>query len=239
MTYLVDIHTHILPGIDDGSKNVEMSIAMLKEEKKQGVDLVVLTPHFYCCKETVRSFLERREISYQKLKKAMAECEEDLPRVVLGAEAQWGPNMAQWEDLSALCIEDSGYMLLEMPFGKWSSDIFSDIYEIMDRHGITPIFAHLERYVKGQKREHIDEIMSLGTPIQFSCEPLLHMFGKRTQIKMMQQTDLCLLGSDCHNMDTRPPLLKQGMTQARKHAGKDVYQHLLANPMKILGDRGI
>ena len=234
MTYLIDAHTHILPGIDDGASDINVSLEMLREEKRQGVDLVVLTPHFYRKKETIESFLDRRHNSFMQLLRAIDNKAEEYPDVIIGAEVAWAPNMARWEDLEVLCFGNTSYMLLEMPFGPWSSAVFSDIYEIID-HGIIPVFAHLERYVEGQKKEHIEEIFSLGTPIQYSCAPLLHVFERQKQLKMMKNTEICLLGSDCHNMTKRPPLLKQGLEAVGKYAGQDMYDRLLKDAMKISG----
>ena len=65
---LIDFHTHILPGIDDGSRNVEMSLRMLAAQREQQVDEIVATPHFYAQKDSVEEFLLRRQCSYEKLK---------------------------------------------------------------------------------------------------------------------------------------------------------------------------
>ncbi|MEI3569540.1 MAG: CpsB/CapC family capsule biosynthesis tyrosine phosphatase [Roseburia faecis] len=70
---LIDFHTHILPEIDDGSRNVEMSLNMLAAQREQQVDEIVATPHFYAQKDSVEEFLLRRQRSYEKLKTKMAE----------------------------------------------------------------------------------------------------------------------------------------------------------------------
>ena len=57
---MLDVHTHILPGMDDGSKNIRQSLAMLHRERKQGVSDVILTPHFYASQESPQKFLHRR-----------------------------------------------------------------------------------------------------------------------------------------------------------------------------------
>ncbi len=64
---LIDFHTHILPGIDDGSRNVEMSLRMLAAQREQQVDEIVATPHFYAQKDSVEEFLLRRQCSYEKI----------------------------------------------------------------------------------------------------------------------------------------------------------------------------
>ena len=82
---MVDFHTHILPGIDDGSKDVEMSLAMLAAEKDQKVDKIIATPHFYAKQDSVQKFLERRRASYERLMHAYSRDTEQIP-ILLGAE---------------------------------------------------------------------------------------------------------------------------------------------------------
>ena len=65
---VIDFHTHILPGIDDGSSDLQMSMAMLNEERHQGVDVVVLTPHFYGSQESIDHFIHKRNKAYALLK---------------------------------------------------------------------------------------------------------------------------------------------------------------------------
>ena len=64
---MIDFHTHILPGIDDGSRNSEESIQMLNLEQEQGITKIVFTPHFYANRNSVERFLKRREASYERL----------------------------------------------------------------------------------------------------------------------------------------------------------------------------
>lgn len=98
----IDFHTHILPGIDDGSRNVEMSLRMLAAQREQQVDEIVATPHFYAQKDSVEEFLLRRQCSYEKLKTKMAETNLDQKlhlaagRVVLAKK--FGENFLQGAD---------------------------------------------------------------------------------------------------------------------------------------------
>ena len=83
---MIDLHSHVLPYVDDGAKDENMSIEMLALSKRQGVDTVAATPHCIAKnKEAVDAFIEKRNSGYKKLLSAMAG-REDLPRVVLGAE---------------------------------------------------------------------------------------------------------------------------------------------------------
>ena len=83
---VVDFHSHILPNIDDGSKNLETSLRMLTESKRQGVDLMIATPHFYAWQDKMSKFLENRKNAYELVKQQIEQAEEPLPEIMLGAE---------------------------------------------------------------------------------------------------------------------------------------------------------
>lgn len=233
---MIDIHTHILPGMDDGAKDIAVSLEMLALEQSQGVDTVVLTPHFYRDKEHPAHFLERRAKAYKSLQRAVGEADGLIVKLVLGAEVAWVPNMPQWPELTQFCIQGSSYMLLEMPFYRWNEGMLRQVYELMDM-GITPIFAHLERYLSIQKPEYIQAILEMGVPIQVSSSPLLH-FGKRRQVlHMLKKGQAHLMASDCHNLTTRPPNLASGMSVVEKKLGTEMAHLIEENTMALrLGD---
>lgn len=208
---MIDIHTHILPGMDDGAKDVALSLAMLQMEYAQGIDTVVLTPHFYRNKETPEQFLTRRQEAFEKLECAIRKENVIVPNLILGAEVAWTPNMDRWENLEQLCIGKSKNMLLELPFGPWTSNMFEQLYDLILDLQITPIFAHLERYLKYQNRSYIQKIIEMDMPIQVSSKALLHWQSRRGALKIIKSASCCMLGSDCHNITTRPPNLKDGM----------------------------
>lgn len=76
---MIDFHTHILPGIDDGSRDVRTSLEMISEEINQGIEGIVLTPHFYADEDDIPSFLKRRDEAWQELTKKMSEQEIEIP----------------------------------------------------------------------------------------------------------------------------------------------------------------
>ena len=114
---MIDWHTHILPGVDDGSRDVEESIKMLSELKAQGIEYVVATPHFIANAESVDEFLKRRDEAYASL---TAVAGEDLPKILCGAEVKYYPGIARMEGLEKLTVGDTRILLLEMPMAKWT-----------------------------------------------------------------------------------------------------------------------
>ena len=113
---LVDLHSHILPGIDDGSPDVGTSAAMLRREAEQGVDVVCATSHYYAKYNSIPAFCERRAEALERLSSVLTA---ELPRVLPAAEVAYFPHMEE-QDLTPLCIQGTRTLMLEMPFSDWT-----------------------------------------------------------------------------------------------------------------------
>ncbi|MBR5285007.1 MAG: hypothetical protein IKU27_08190 [Clostridia bacterium] len=230
---MIDLHTHILPGMDDGAKNVEMSLELLRMQKAQGINTVALTSHFYPGKESSHRFLRRRAEAMTTLQNAIAalpadERKKQPGRLCLGAEVAWGPNLAYDERLEEMCLGNSRYMLLELPFEPWNMRMIDEIYHLSARTGITPIIAHLDRYRKIQKRDLFDEIFALGVPIQLGIDDLLGgFFRRRSILKLLEQDAGFFLASDCHNLQGRKPNLQAALTVVKDKLGDEAAVRLV------------
>ena len=220
-----DLHTHILPGLDDGADTVETSLAMLRQEHAQGVDTVALTPHFYRDREHLSDFLQRREEGYHKLLAAANALSEEerlaLPRLILGAEVTWVPNLAQLPDLEKLCYQDTKFLLLELPFGAWDDMLFRQIYDLMNCRGITPIIAHIDRYWGLQEKKQFEMLFSIGVPVQLSAEPLLHFTTRGQALRLIKTGKVQMLISDAHNLTDRQPNLGKAFDVLHKKIGTE------------------
>jgi len=239
---MIDLHTHILPGMDDGAKDAAMSLDMLRMQKAQGVDTVMLTSHFYPSKESARRFLHRRAEAAKVLADAIMELPEGerqhLPKLMLGAEVAWAPNLAYEEQLDQMCLGKSRYMLLELPFEPWNMRMIDDIYHLFERTGITPIIAHLDRYQKIQKKELFREIFALGVPIQLGTDMLFGgFFEKRSILKLLRGGEgRFFLASDCHNLTSRKPNLQAAMEIVEKKLGAEYCMQLKKQADKLIKD---
>ena len=220
---MIDLHTHILPGMDDGARDVNISLTLLRMEAAQGVDAVFLTPHFYRDRENIPHFLNRRAKAARILADALMALPEDerraLPRLTLGAEVAWMPNLAEWDELPQLCLGASGHFLLELPFSPWNDQLVSQLYELPGRTGLTPVIAHIERYLKSQKSQHIEAVLSMGVPVQVSAEPLLHPLRRGAVLKLLREQKAHLIASDAHSPEARPPNLGAAMAVVRRRLG--------------------
>ena len=138
---MIDLHTHLLPGMDDGSDSVETSLAMLRQ--CAGVEGICATPHFYADRDAPDRFLRRRAEAWERLRAALPA---DCLRIRLGAEVRYFDGLSRAEALPELCIEGTKLLLLEMPFGRWTERMLTEVEGIC-RRGLQPVAAHIERYM--------------------------------------------------------------------------------------------
>lgn len=236
---MTDIHTHILPGVDDGAGDVDESLAMLRLEAEQGVRTVVLTPHFYIKRESVKDFLARRQAAWDKLSHAIGQLPQDeqdkLPALYLGAEVAWQSDLLDCPDLSQLCLGGGKYMLVELPFTPWTGQIIRQLYELMTCHGITPVIAHMERYLDDQSSKVVERLLDLDIPVQISCDVLERVFRRRKAMKLLRCRRAHLIASDCHDCTTRPPRMEQAVSVLTGKLGREHVEEILEQATILLG----
>ena len=227
----VDFHSHILPQIDDGSRDVNMSVAMLDMLKAQGVGRVVATPHFYPRREDPKGFLKRRAEAERILSEAMNK-RTDIS-VISGAEVEAFSGMSRCEDVKNLCVSGTDLLLLEMPFGKWHESLISEIFSLRYRFGITPVIAHVERYLQYHNREAIDLLIEEDIAIQINSAGVeLAVKNKKTH-KMISEGRV-LLGSDCHDLSDRAPDFAFSADFVEKKFGERTLDKIIAFSDELL-----
>lgn len=208
---MIDFHSHVLPGIDDGSKSVEMSLAMLQRQQEQGVDAVIATPHFYALRDDPECFLQRRRAAFDSLGQT------PLP-VICGAEVAYFDGISRCEEISRLRIGETALLLLEMPFGSWSSRVVDEVITLMATTGLIPVLAHVDRY-RSQLRKYGDSLLSQGVLFQCNAGAFLRFESRRWALKELAMDRIRFLGSDCHNLTGRAPNLQQAAEVIRKKLG--------------------
>ena len=221
---MIDMHTHILPGMDNGAKDIETSLSMLQMEYEYGIDSVVLTPSFDSEKENVEQFLKRRDISLRNLMEAVEKENVKIPNIRLGAEVLWRPNINKLENFDKLSIGDGRYMLLKLPFEPWSSKMFEQLYDMILDQKITPIFADFDCYYKKQKKSYVNEILDMDVPIQIRAESLLHWDSRRIAKKIIKRAAYCVWGSNCQDLTASLPSLKQTIQILDKRSGLSFFK---------------
>lgn len=232
---ITDFHSHILPGIDDGSASLEMSIAMLQKMAKQGITRVVATPHFYAHRDTPNRFLLRRAKAEALLRQEMSK-HTDLPELIVGAEVYYFPGMSNSSMLPALAISGTDYILVEMHDSPWSESMYRELENIRIRQGLTPIIAHVDRYITPFKQHGIPErLRSMEIGVQANASFFLHWQTRRLALALLQEDYIHLLGSDCHDLKRRSPNLDEAVEIICRKLGDRPLRHIERYESHILG----
>ena len=231
----VDFHSHILPGVDDGSRSVEESLEMLRAEARQGIGTVVATPHFYANHDTPERFLRRRAAAWEMLQTAMAQ-EAGLPEVILGAEVYYFSGISDSDQLHRLTTGQKRYIMLEMPTVPWTQNMYQEMENIYTKHGITPIIAHIDRYISPLRhRQILNRLEDLPVLVQANSDFFLRPMTVPLALRMLKEKRIHLLGSDCHNCSTRKPELGRAIEKIEKHLGASALEHLRFYEETVLG----
>ncbi len=212
-----DLHSHVLPGMDDGYQSCESAAEALRLSVEQGVVGLMATSHYYP-KETVGSFLERREAAYQSLMVYLEKEEIPAPELCLGAEVAYHSGLIYEERLQELCLGKSRYLLLEMPFSKWAPSVLRDVQAMRSVRGVIPVIAHVERYWQMQDKRTMSSLLDMDVLIQMNAEVFLAPRSRRMARKMLKQGVVQVMGSDTHSLDRRPPNL--GIALQELESGK-------------------
>lgn len=224
---VTDFHSHILPGIDDGSSSVEESINMLHMEAEQGIACVAATPHFYARYDDPELFLQRREDAFRKLQAAMTQ-HERLPRILLGAEVHYFQGMSDSEVLSRLTIAEKGCILIEMPPAPWTEQMYRELEWIYTKQGLTPVIAHVDRYISPLKTHGIPgRLEELPVLVQANASFFLRRSTAAFALRLLRQGRIHLLGSDCHNMTNRAPNLGPAVQRIVSKLGNTTLEQLI------------
>ena len=195
----IDSHTHILPAMDDGARNIEESEQMIRSLKEQGIEEIFLTPHYYSHKESINTFLHRREASFQTLKPVLEHYDMAYR---LGAEVYAVPTLFNYPNVSKLCIEETDMLLLEMSSSRAKPEHeIHFVEEIHSRSSVTVVLAHIDRYPFMLKQRVVDQFLKLGVYLQLNLDFLDAGFlTKQRYLKYMKQGHVQFLGTDCHRM---------------------------------------
>ncbi len=220
---MTDFHSHLLPGIDDGSDSVETSLAMLELWREQGISRVCATSHFIAERTTPGRFLRQREAAWDALRRAGGE---GGPEILLGAEVRFFDGISATEELPRLCLEGTQLLLLEMPFARWTERMLGEVAEIR-RRGIVPVAAHLERYISFNPKKTIRRFMDMDILIQCNAEFFLERRTERKALQLLREERVHFLGSDAHNLTSRAPNMGEALALIERKLGTAAIERLL------------
>ena len=231
---MIDFHSHILPGIDDGSPSVEVSISMLRAAAQQGVTHVVATPHFYARHDNLQRFLDRRSRAEAALREEMSR-HQGLPQVLVGAEVAFFRGISDSLSLPELTIRGKRCILIEMPQSPWREEYYQELEAIWRKRSVIPMIAHIDRYIAPLRTYGIPQRLE-QLPVYVQANGSFFLGGARARLamRMLKAGQIHLLGSDCHNLSDRKPNLGPAMEKIRRHLGEDALARIRRCGMEAL-----
>ena len=258
MEKLIDIHSHILPDVDGGAKDLAEAKAMVRASYSDGVRTIVATPHFggYVSKEqdggecmNDRNYMERRAQKIRDAHRQLCEACSDLPdlEILLGSEifcsaAGIDRIINLMKEGLAFTMNGTNCVMIEMNYSTAYSELFN-VARLFSDAGYTVLLAHAERYeCLFKDEEKIGELISHGVLIQMNAESIIAPSGLLEKFSshrkwgktMIEDNLVHVLGSDCHSNGRRGPNLGKGMETIRAKFGVDKANELQENARKIL-----
>ena len=235
---MIDFHNHILPGADDGSKSMDMTLNMLKTAQDQGITTIVNTIHFQHPK------MEDKNTDYKYVKKIRdmvlqeANNQNIKINIKLAAEVYYLPNLCELISNPLLTINN--YMLVEFPMVIVPEN-YLDTFFNLQLKGITPILAHPERYRCFQENiDNLQKCIDMGVILQIDAGSIIGHFGKHTKniaYKMLSKGYCHIIGSDSHNDTKRNFCLKEAYDLIESYNNKIVSQ-LKKNSKLLIEGKG-
>ncbi len=236
---LVDIHSHVLPYIDDGAEDWKTALQMMRQAEKDGIDCVVCTPHILSEKDFKHEaeILQRFEELRQKVRKAGISV-----NLELGCEIYAQPYIP-FEQKIATLAGNGRYFLIEFPLNMVQDLLFKQFFNTV-RQNTTPIIAHPERYAYLQsKPAGAYEFVKNGALLQLNAGSLMGVFGhaaRALSFRLIEADLIHVVGSDAHDLDTRPLKLSDSYHLVSERWGKDKADQLFCiNPSRILAGEHI
>ena len=240
MMPMVDIHSHILPQVDDGSHSLEESLDMCRRSADDGIEIIVATPHAHDHVHTTHdpAFLR------QKVDELNAELQ-GRPRIVLGCELRFTHDVVNQlcKAKSAPTINDGPYALIEFPHQVVPLGSERALFELMSQQ-IRPIIAHPERNMMLMAEpEKFYELVELGALGQLDTGSITGQFGKRVELAarvMLEHGLIHFIASDCHNTRNRLPGMSAAVKVVAELIGAEYAEaYAKDNPLAVIEGRAI
>ena len=238
---MFDIHSHIIYHIDDGSRTLEESLALIRQDVEQGAHAIIATPHYYVQYPTDPARIRAKLAAIEEANASALDV-----RLYAGNEVLWFDSMTErLQSGEILTLAGSHYTLVEFYPEESYQTILRAIRKVRTA-GYRPIIAHAERF-KAMQEHGLAEVRDLGAYVQLSTEPLSHkglsgLFDRETKFiqKALRNQEADFLGTDMHRTDRRPPVLRDAIDWIEKNLDPDYADAVLQrNADAILRDEEI
>lgn len=234
---MTDIHTHILPNIDDGSENVLDSVKILNSIKNAGYDNIIFTPHYYF-KTTIDEFQKTVDTSLSSISNILTDLKLNYK---LASEVYISHSGEIAEEIVKLAIKDTKYILIELSFSDIINEaVFQKIEDIISYLNLIPVIAHIERYPIVLTHPVIAyKLKQMGCILQMNSSSLFGKHLSKLSCALLKHNLIDVIASDVHNSSKRPFMLPQGLELLQKEFGTDLVSRLTKNADSIFNGKAI
>lgn len=234
---MIDIHSHILPGVDDGAETLTDSVEILRELVAQGVTDVIATPHYV--DETI--YMSPRRENARLLDELRQELSREGMEIKLhlGNEIYICGRIAELLKFNRIStLNDSEYLLVELPMsGEYPG--YEDVMRDLMREGYKVVLAHPERYTTTQEDFGIlERLCEMGVLLQCNTGSFIRQYGKhaeKTAVQLAKRGMIFALGSDVHHVRGREDITLALKKLRKYYDDEGLEQILVRNPRKIIG----
>ena len=238
---MIDMHTHILPNIDDGSKSIEETFNLIKEAKEAGFEAIVSTSHYI--EDYYETNVAERKVWLSAITEKLKEANINTS-LYIGNEIYISDNIiGVLEEGKAATINDTSYVLFEMPLNAKPLNLYDVVYEML-QYKLVPILAHPERYSFIQDDpEIVYDLIQKGVLMQANYASIVGTYGQKAQIlvkKFLESDMIHFFGSDVHRQNTIYPKIPNILVELENVIGKEkLYELTTLNPSLVLQNKKI
>ena len=238
---MIDIHSHILPNIDDGARSIEETFNLIKEAQKAGFEAIVSTSHYM--ENYYETDVPEREVWVKAICENLQTKNIEI-NLYLGNEIYFSDNIIELlEQRKASTINDTSYVLFELPLNAEPMNLYDVVYEML-QYKLVPILAHPERYSYVQKDpDLVYDLIEKGVLMQANYGSIIGQYGEKAQIivrKFFENNMVHFLGSDVHRPNTIYPKIPQILREIESIIGSEKLEELTTkNPKLLLNNKKI
>ncbi len=228
----LDIHSHILSGIDDGADDLAVSKALLENISLQGITHIIATPHFYPLFDSLEDFIENRQKSLCELQEYLNG--DNYPNIYLGCEVLYFSGISYASGLHNLTLANTNYILLEPDYSLLNNKFQCEILHLKEL-GFIPIIAHIERYHKARGFKKFFEFVKDNKILtQANATSFFSRSYNRILKKLIKENIITFIASDTHSLDARPPMVKKALDKVSELFGENYAEYFTSNSQKLL-----